>query len=107
MRLIHLLMHLLMRDELPPLPRCPQRLIRRPATPARQTHSRLSACPSGAVNRVPSEPAADTMPSTVLRTTGGTGREATATAETLESEIGLSASADGAHRKELNAIPSV
>src|SRR3981189_3280675 len=37
----------------------------------------FSICPIGADNNAPSDPAADTMPSTVLHTVGGTARGAT------------------------------
>ena len=51
-----------------------------PKTPARQPKPIDSDCPIGAEIMAPSDPAADTMPSTELRSTAGTGREATAMA---------------------------
>src|SRR5712675_2230943 len=49
----------------------------KPARPVRQPYPSLSICPSGADNSAPSDPAAETMPSTVLRTVAGTARAAT------------------------------
>jgi hypothetical protein len=49
----------------------------KPARPARQPYPSFSICPSGADNSAPSDPAAETMPSTVLRTAVGTARAAT------------------------------
>ena len=40
----------------------------KPASPTRQPKPSLSICPIGADNSAPSEPAPDTMPSTVERT---------------------------------------
>src|SRR5665213_163898 len=49
----------------------------KPANPTRQPNPSLSICPIGADNNAPSDPAAETMPSTVLRTVSGTARAAT------------------------------
>ena len=46
----------------------------KPATPTRQPKPSLSNCPIGAAISAPSEPAAETMPITVLRTVAGTAR---------------------------------
>src|SRR5690349_23603966 len=46
----------------------------KPATPTRQPKPSLSNCPIGAASSAPSDPAADTMPITVLRTAAGTAR---------------------------------
>ena len=51
--------------------------ITKPATPTRQPKPSLSICPSGADTNAPSDPAAETMPITVLRTVAGTARAAT------------------------------
>src|ERR1700722_247819 len=49
----------------------------KPARPVLQPYPSFSICPSGADNNAPSDPAAETMPSTVLRTVVGTARAAT------------------------------
>ena len=49
----------------------------KPARPVLQPYPSFSICPIGADNSAPSDPAADTMPSTVLRTAAGTARVAT------------------------------
>ena len=46
----------------------------KPATPTRQPKPSLSICPIGADTNAPSDPAAETMPITVLRTVAGTAR---------------------------------
>ena len=46
----------------------------KPSTPARQPKSSASNCPIGAANSAPSDPAAVTMPSTMLRSAAGTAR---------------------------------
>ena len=46
----------------------------KPATPTRQPKPSLSICPIGADSSAPSDPAAETMPITVLRTVAGTAR---------------------------------
>ena len=45
--------------------------------PIRQPYPSFSSCPIGADSSAPSDPAAETMPSTVLRTVAGTARAAT------------------------------
>ena len=52
----------------------------KPNTPARQPKSSDSAWPIGAEIMSPSEPTAETMPSTLLRSAAGTGRATTAIA---------------------------
>ncbi len=52
----------------------------KPMTPARQPKLAESACPMGAENMAPSEPKAETRPSTVERNAAGAEREATAMA---------------------------
>jgi hypothetical protein len=54
-----------------------------PHTPMRQPYDCVSAWPMGAAIIAPTEPAADTMPSTELRTATGTGRDAAAMASAL------------------------
>ena len=49
----------------------------KPTTPTRQPKPSFSTWPIGADSIAPSEPAAETMPSTVLRTGAGTARAAT------------------------------
>ena len=49
----------------------------KPATPTRQPKPSFSICPIGADSSAPSDPAAETMPITVLRTVAGTARAAT------------------------------
>jgi hypothetical protein len=49
----------------------------KPANPIRHPKSWLSTCPIGADNSAPSEPAAEMMPSAVLRTVSGTARAVT------------------------------
>src|SRR5215470_10202936 len=51
--------------------------ITKPATPTRQPKPSLSNCPIGADSNAPSDPAAETMPITVLRTVAGTARAET------------------------------
>ncbi len=46
----------------------------KPATPTRQPKPSFSICPIGADTNAPSDPAAETMPITVLRTVAGTAR---------------------------------
>src|SRR5690606_30258434 len=52
--------------------------ITNPATPTRQSQACASTWPSGAATMAPRDPAADTMPSTVLRTAAETGLAETA-----------------------------
>ena len=48
-----------------------------PTMPVLQPYPSFRSCPIGADNRAPSDPAAETIPSTVLRTSAGTARVAT------------------------------
>src|SRR6476646_7429675 len=48
--------------------------ITKPATPTRQPKPSFNNCPTGADTNAPSDPAAETMPITVLRTVAGTAR---------------------------------
>ena len=51
--------------------------ITKPATPTRQPKPSFNICPTGADTNAPSDPAAETMPITVLRTVAGTARAET------------------------------
>ena len=51
--------------------------ITKPIMPVRQPKPSFRSCPIGADSKAPSEPAAETMPMTVLRTAAGTERAAT------------------------------
>src|SRR6266436_6240390 len=51
--------------------------ITKPTRPVRQPYPSFRSCPIGADSSAPSDPAAETMPSTVLRTVTGTARAAT------------------------------
>src|SRR3954464_2831893 len=46
----------------------------KPATPTRQPKPSFNNCPTGADTNAPSDPAAETIPITVLRTVAGTAR---------------------------------
>src|SRR5258705_861719 len=48
--------------------------ITKPTMPVRQPYPSLSSCPIGADSSAPSDPAAETIPITVLRTVAGTAR---------------------------------
>src|SRR6266567_1262293 len=49
----------------------------KPTSPVLQPYPSFSICPNGADSSAPSDPAAETIPSTVLRTVAGTARAAT------------------------------